>query len=78
MSIEIGAQHGGTGSTFFSSILAIEELAKVDPSVSVVCDVQNTLVNAYFNDYASQELKEKYLPRLSTDLVRRGIVIIIY
>ncbi|XP_011409555.2 PREDICTED: short/branched chain specific acyl-CoA dehydrogenase, mitochondrial-like isoform X2 [Amphimedon queenslandica] len=69
MSIEIGTQHGGTGSTFFSSILAIEELAKVDPSVSVVCDVQNTLVNAYFNDYAGQELKEKYLPRLSTDLL---------
>lgn len=69
MSIEIETEYGGSGSTFFSAILAIEELAKVDPSVSVACDVQNTLVNAYFRDYASQEMKERYLPKLSTDLV---------
>lgn len=69
MAVEIDTKYGGTGSTFFSAVLAIEELARVDPSVSVCCDVQNTLVNAYFNDYASPSMKDKYLPRLSKDLV---------
>ena len=69
MGIEIDAKYGGAGSTFFSSILAIEELARVDPSVSVVCDVQNTLISEYFREYSSQELKDKYLPRLAKDLV---------
>ena len=69
MGIEVDSKYGGAGSTFFSSILAIEELAKVDPSVSVVCDVQNTLITEYFKEYASQHLKDKYFPRLAKDLV---------
>ena len=69
MGIEVDSQFGGAGSTFFASILAIEELAKVDASVSVVCDVQNTLINAYFREYASKEMQARYFPRLSTDLV---------
>ena len=48
MGIEIPEKFGGTGASFFSSILVIEELAKSDPSVSVFCDVQNTLINNYF------------------------------
>ena len=69
MGIEVDSQYGGAGSTFFASVLAIEELAKVDASVSVVCDVQNTLINAYFREYASKEMQARYFPRLSTDLV---------
>uniref|UniRef100_A0A3Q3IJ77 Acyl-CoA dehydrogenase/oxidase N-terminal domain-containing protein n=1 Tax=Monopterus albus TaxID=43700 RepID=A0A3Q3IJ77_MONAL len=48
MGIEIDPEYGGTGSSFFSSILVIEELAKVDPSVAVLCDIQNTLINTLF------------------------------
>ena len=69
MSIEIESEYGGTDSTFFAAMLAIEELAKVDPSVSVVCDVQNTLIIDFFRNYASKQLKDKYLPRLSSNLV---------
>ena len=69
MGIEIDPSYGGSGSTFFASIVAIEELAKVDASVSVLCDVQNTLINDYFRAYASKELQEKYFPQLATDLV---------
>jgi len=69
MGIEIDANYGGAGSTFFSSIIAIEELAKVDPSVSVMCDVQNTLIIEYFRTYGSEELKKKYFPQLATDTV---------
>ena len=45
MGIEIPSAYGGTNSTFFSSILVVEELAKVDGSISVMCDIQNTLIN---------------------------------
>lgn len=45
----------------------IEELAKVDPAVSVMVDVQNTLVNQIFNTYASDRLKQLWLPRLAKD-----------
>jgi len=66
----VDPKHGGSGSTFIASIVAIEELAKVDPSVSVVCDVQNTLINEFLKRYASKYLQNKYFPRLTTDLVR--------
>lgn len=70
MGIEIAPEYGGTGSTFFSSILVIEELAKVDPSVAVLCDIQNTLINTLFSNLGTPAQKEKYLSRLSTDMVR--------
>ncbi|XP_062859581.1 short/branched chain specific acyl-CoA dehydrogenase, mitochondrial isoform X1 [Trichomycterus rosablanca] len=69
MGIEIGTEYGGTGSSFFSSILVIEELAKVDPSIAVLCDIQNTLINTLMVKLGTDEQKEKYLPRLSTDMV---------
>ncbi|XP_064382930.1 short/branched chain specific acyl-CoA dehydrogenase, mitochondrial-like [Halichondria panicea] len=69
MCIEVDPKYGGAGSTFFSSILAIEELAKVDPSVSVLCDVQNTLVSELFLRWGSEDLKNKYLPKLTTEMV---------
>lgn len=69
MGIEVESKYGGSQSTFFAAMLAIEELAKVDASVSVVCDVQNTLILDFFHSFASQRLMEKYLPRLATNLV---------
>lgn len=69
MGIEIDPEYNGTGSTFFSSILVIEELAKVDPSVAVLCDIQNTLINTLFSKLGNPAQKEQYLSRLSTDMV---------
>ena len=69
MGIEIPEKYQGAGATFFSSILAIEALAAVDPSVSVMVDVQNTLViNAIIN-YGTEEQKQRYLPKLATEWV---------
>lgn len=65
MSIEIPEQYGGVDSSFFMSILAIEELSRVDPSVGVFVDVQNTLVNNLFINNASDAIKEKYLTQLA-------------
>ncbi|XP_027199072.2 short/branched chain specific acyl-CoA dehydrogenase, mitochondrial [Dermatophagoides pteronyssinus] len=69
MGIEIDPKYGGTGASFVSAIIVIEELAKVDPSVSVFCDVQNTLVALNFKYYASEELKEKYFPKIAQNTV---------
>lgn len=69
MSIELGSEYGGTGSSFFSTILVIEELAKVDPSVALVCELQNTLTNKLFTTYGTEEQKRSYLPRLAKNLV---------
>eukprot|EP00755_Sulcionema_specki_P011971 Sspe_Gene.50206::Locus_27750_Transcript_1_1_Confidence_1.000_Length_1136::g.50206::m.50206/K09478/ACADSB; short/branched chain acyl-CoA dehydrogenase len=67
MGIETAEKYGGADLGFFGSILAIEELAKVDPSVSVMVDVQNTLVNNAFFRWGTEEQKEKYLTRLATN-----------
>ena len=69
MGIEIPSEFGGAESSFTSAILTIEELAKVDPSVSVMCDVHNTLVNTVVRKYGTQEQQEKYLPLLAQSKV---------
>ena len=60
MGIEIPEKYGGAETSFFMSILAIEAISTVDPSVAVVVDVQNTLVNNAFLRWGSDHLKEKY------------------
>ncbi|KAJ7033450.1 acyl-CoA dehydrogenase/oxidase [Mycena alexandri] len=65
MGIETSGDHGGAESSFTSAIIVIEELAKVDPSVSVLCDVHNTLVNTIFRKYGSKEQQDKWLPQLA-------------
>ncbi|WP_437487408.1 acyl-CoA dehydrogenase [Sorangium sp. So ce1014] len=69
MGIEIPESYGGSGASFFNAILAVEALAVVDPSLSVLIDVQNTLVANAFLRWGSEAQKEKYLPRLSRDWV---------
>lgn len=69
MGIEIPENYGGAGMNFTSAIVAIEELARVDPSVSVMVDVHNTLVNTAIIKYGSNSLKEKWLPRLASNTV---------
>ncbi len=65
MGIEIPADYGGAEGSFFMSILAIEELAKVDPSFSVFVDVQNTLVNNIFARWGNKEQHKRFFPRLA-------------
>jgi butyryl-CoA dehydrogenase/short/branched chain acyl-CoA dehydrogenase len=66
MGIEIPDKHSGAGATFFMSILAVEELARVDASVAVLVDVQNTLVNNALLRWGTEDQKSRYLPRLAT------------
>jgi butyryl-CoA dehydrogenase/short/branched chain acyl-CoA dehydrogenase len=69
MGIEIPEQQGGAGSSFFTSVLVVEELSRVDPAVAVVVDVQNTLVINALRRWGTEEQKERIFPRLATDTV---------
>jgi alkylation response protein AidB-like acyl-CoA dehydrogenase len=69
MGIEVPEQYGGAGGTFFESILAVEELSRVDPSVGVMVDVQNTLVNNALIRWGSAAQKQQYLPRMAGEWV---------
>ena len=75
MGVEIEAEYGGTNSTFFSSILVIEELAKVDASIAVPCDIQNTLNNRLIRQHGTEEQKNTYLPMLATTTVEYFLII---
>jgi alkylation response protein AidB-like acyl-CoA dehydrogenase len=69
MGVEIPERHGGAGATFFMSILAVEQLARVDASVAVLVDVQNTLVNNALLRWGSEPLQARYFPRLASTWV---------
>ncbi len=69
MGVEIPEKHGGAGSNFFTSVLIVEELSRVDPSVAVLVDVQNTLVINALLRWGSEPVQARYLPRLAADTV---------
>jgi alkylation response protein AidB-like acyl-CoA dehydrogenase len=65
MGIDIPEQYGGAGGSFFMSVLAVEELARVDASTAVLVDVHNTLMNVALGQFGSDDLKARYFPRLA-------------
>ncbi|HKQ51273.1 MAG TPA: acyl-CoA dehydrogenase [Pyrinomonadaceae bacterium] len=69
MGIETPEEYGGAGASFFTAILAVEELSRVDASVGVFVDVQNTLVNNALLRWGTPEQKKKYLAQLSAERV---------
>jgi alkylation response protein AidB-like acyl-CoA dehydrogenase len=69
MGIEVPEKYDGGGGTFFMAILAIEEISKVDASVGVFMDVQNTLVNNAFCTWGNEDIKKRYLPLLANEKV---------
>lgn len=69
MAVDVPEEFGGQGGTFFQTVLTIEELAKVDPSASVIVDVQNTLCTSAIQRWGTAEQKRRFLPRLAKDTV---------
>lgn len=69
MGIDCDPEYGGSGLSYFSTILAIEELARIDPAVCTFCDVHNTLVIQTIKLYGNDEQKKKYLPLLCKNKV---------
>ena len=69
MAIEAPPEMGGAGASFFSAVLAVEEIARVDPAVAVIVDVQNTLaVNALLR-WGTAEQKQMWIPRMAQQTV---------
>ncbi len=69
MGIETPSELQGAGMSFFSSVVVIEELARVDPAVSVMVDVQNTLANIGILKWGTPEQQARWLPRLAQNTV---------
>jgi alkylation response protein AidB-like acyl-CoA dehydrogenase len=69
MAIEVPEALGGAGGSFFHAVLAVEALSRVDPSIGVLVDVQNTLVINALRRWGSDEIKQRYLPKLATGTV---------
>src|SRR5713101_5030425 len=69
MGIETPEEYGGASGSFFQAILAVEELSRVDASVGVFVDVQNTLVNNALLRWGNPEQKRKYLTQLAAEKV---------
>jgi alkylation response protein AidB-like acyl-CoA dehydrogenase len=69
MAIEIPEALGGTGAPFFLSVIAVEELSRVDPSVAVLVDVQNTLVINALLKWGSSDVQQRFLPALASGTV---------
>jgi butyryl-CoA dehydrogenase/short/branched chain acyl-CoA dehydrogenase len=66
MGIEIPEKHQGAGASFFMSVLVVEELARVDASLAVLVDVQNTLVNNAILRWGTEDQRSRYFPKLAT------------
>lgn len=69
MGVEVDEKYGGAGSTFMTSNIVIEEIAKVDMACSVMVDIQNTLLNTLFMRLGTEQQKDTYLPKLATEMV---------
>lgn len=69
MGIETPEKYGGAGSTFTMACLAVEEIGRVDGSVSVLVDVQNTLTTNAFLKWGTEAQKEKYLSKMASQWV---------
>jgi butyryl-CoA dehydrogenase/short/branched chain acyl-CoA dehydrogenase len=69
MGIEVPTELGGAGSSFFNAILAVEGFAETDPSVAVLVDVQNTLVNNAILRWGTDAQKKRYMPRMCNEWV---------
>ena len=69
MGIEIPETYGGAGAGFFHSVLAVEALSRVDPSIGVLVDVQNTLVINALLRWGSDDTKRRYLPKMASNII---------
>ncbi len=69
MGIEVPVDFGGAGASFFSSIVAIEEISRIDPAVAVLVDVQNTLIVNALLRWGSADQQSRYLPRVASNTV---------
>jgi alkylation response protein AidB-like acyl-CoA dehydrogenase len=66
MGMMVDPQYGGGGMDTVSYVLAMEEISRVDSSVSVIMSVNNSLVCYGIGKFGTEEQKQKYLPLLAS------------
>lgn len=69
MGIETPENLGGSHSSFTMACIAVEEISRVDGSVGVLVDVQNTLVTNALLKHCTEAQKEKWLPKMAREWV---------
>ena len=65
MGMMVDPKYGGSGMDTLSYVLAIEEISKIDASISVAMSVNNSLVCWGLEKFANEEQKQKYLVPLA-------------
>ena len=66
MGVLVPQEYGGSGFTYHEYVTAIEELAKIDPSIGLSMAAHNSLCTGHILQFGSEEQKLKYLPKLAT------------
>lgn len=66
MGMMVDPKYGGSGMDTVSYVLAMEEISKIDASVSVCMSVNNSLVCWGLETYGTEEQKEKFLTPLAS------------
>src|ERR1043165_6646636 len=65
MGMMVKPEYGGAGMDTVSYVLAMEEISKIDASVSVCMSVNNSLVCYGLQEFGTEEQKQKYLVPLA-------------
>tara|TARA_B100000886_G_scaffold340097_1_gene307901 strand:+ start:7863 stop:9002 length:1140 start_codon:yes stop_codon:yes gene_type:complete len=66
MGVLVPEEYGGSGFGYAEYVTAIEELAKVDPSVGLSMAAHNSLCTGHILQFGNEEQKNKYLPKLAS------------
>jgi alkylation response protein AidB-like acyl-CoA dehydrogenase len=59
-------QYGGSGMDYFEYVTVVSEISKVDPSIGLSVAAHNSLCTNHILMFGSEEVKQKYLPKLAT------------
>jgi alkylation response protein AidB-like acyl-CoA dehydrogenase len=66
MGCVVPEQYGGSGMDYFEYVTVVSEISKVDPSIGLSVAAHNSLCTNHILMFGSEEVKQKYLPKLAT------------
>ncbi len=66
MGVLVPEEYGGSGFTYFEYVTALAEVGKLCGSIGLSVAAHNSLCTGHILKYASEEQKQKYLPKLAT------------
>ncbi len=66
MGVTVSEKYGGAGFGYVDYCSIVEEISRVDPSIGLSVAAHNGLCTSHIYNFASEELKQKYLPDLAS------------